>query len=243
MSCFVDLRNVSLDYNIYSVRAQSLRNALVNMTVGGVLMRNSRDLTVVRALSNISFRLEEGDRLALLGHNGSGKTTLLKVIAGIYEPTTGTVDVSGRMSSTIDLGHGLDPEASGRQNIRNLGLMRRLTMAQINSRLAAIAEFSGLEAYLEFPLKTYSAGMTARLMFSTATEFPSDVLVLDEWLGAGDAAFVKKAIDRMNALVAAAKIVVLATHDTGLARSVCNKLCVLDAGKIVYLGPPAGWAP
>jgi lipopolysaccharide transport system ATP-binding protein len=241
MSCSIQLSGVGLDYPIYSVRAQSLRNTVVNIAVGGRLMRDQHDMTVVRALSGISFHLEEGDRLALLGHNGSGKTTLLKVIAGVYEPEVGSVDAKGRMSSMIDIGHGLDPEASGRQNIRNLGLMRRLSSAQIEERLPSITEFSGLNAFIDFPVKTYSAGMAARLMFSVATEFPSDILVLDEWLSAGDSEFAKKAVTRMNALVAASKIVVMATHNFELARQVCNKVCVLDGGRIKYFGPTEGW--
>ncbi len=222
---------------IYSVRAQSVRNAMFNLAIGGKLFKNNSDVVIVRALQNVNFRLEEGDRLALVGHNGSGKTSLLKVIAGIYEPTQGEVRSDGTVTSMISLASGLDPEASGVENIKKLGMMRMLSSRLIKERIPAIVEFSGLGDFIQLPVKTYSAGMLARLMFSVATEFDADILVLDEWLSAGDASFIGKATDRMNSLVGKAKIVVLATHDPALVKRVCNKVLHLQAGSIKFFGP------
>jgi lipopolysaccharide transport system ATP-binding protein len=237
MTAAMELHGVTLDYPIYSVRAQSLRSSVLNLAVGGRFMKDQHDVAVIRALTNIAFRLEEGDRLGLVGHNGSGKTSLLKVIAGIYEPTEGVVDIQGRVTSMISVGAGMDPEATGLQNIYNMGLMRLIRRSVIKERLPAIVEFSELGAFINLPVKTYSAGMVARLSFAVATELDADVLVLDEWLGAGDANFVEKAADRMNRLVENAKIVVLASHSTGLIQTVCNKVCALQGGRMTYFGP------
>ncbi|MGC1302310.1 MAG: ABC transporter ATP-binding protein [Caulobacteraceae bacterium] len=241
MTCSIRLDGVTLDYYIYSVRAQSLRNAVFNMAVGGKLYKEQGDITVVRALENITFNLEEGDRLALIGHNGSGKTTLLKILAGIYLPSRGRADVKGNMTSMIALGAGLDLDATGLQNIRKMGAMRLIPNKVIDERMGQIVEFSGLGDFVRLPVKTYSQGMMARLMFACATEFEADVLVLDEWLAAGDADFIHKAKERMQSFVDRAKIVVMGTHSFDLAEQVCNKVCVLDAGHVAYFGPTEGW--
>ena len=241
MSCHVKLTGVTLDYTIYSVRAQSLRNLAMNMAVGGKLYRNQGDVTVMRAVSNIHIEAEEGDRIALIGHNGSGKTTLLRLIAGIYSPTQGVVDVQGSMTSMLALGAGMDSDATGLQNIKKMGAMRMIPKKVIDSRMDAIAEFSELGHFLQLPVKTYSSGMTMRLMFSVATEFDSDILVMDEWLSAGDAAFVAKATERMETFVDRAKILIIGTHNLGLVDKVCNKVCVLENGAAVFYGSVEDW--
>lgn len=237
MTASIELYGVTLDYAVYSVRAQSLRTSVMNMAIGGRFMKDQRDITVIRALSNIGFRLEAGDRLGIIGHNGSGKTSLLRVVAGIYEPTEGVVQIQGRISSMISIYSGMDSEASGLQNIYNLALMRMIRKNVIKDRVAAIVEFSELGAFINLPVKTYSAGMVARLAFAVATELNADILILDEWLGAGDASFFEKSATRMERLVEQSNIVVLATHDNGLVRRVCNKVCVLNAGRMTYFGP------
>ncbi|MBU4433954.1 MAG: ABC transporter ATP-binding protein [bacterium] len=241
MTTSIDLKDVTLDYNLYSVRAQSLRNAVLNMAVGGRLMRSGKDVTVIRALSNISLNLREGDRLALVGHNGSGKTSLLKVLAGIYEPTAGVVDVRGRISSMISMSIGLDAEASGLQNIRNLAMMQMMPDREIKRRLPDIVEFSELGAFVHMPFKTYSAGMMARLTFSVATQMDADILIMDEWISAGDAEFQKKAAARLTSMVDKAKIVVIATHDLKLAATVSNRVMTMEAGVPTFLGTTAEW--
>lgn len=237
----IKLTNVDLDYYVYSLRSQSLRSAVFNLAVGGRMYKAAGDVAAVRALSDINLEINEGDRIALVGHNGSGKTTLLKVIAGIYHPTRGELSIDGDITSMIAIGAGLDMEATGLRNIHKLGMMRRLSRKVIESRIDAIAEFSGLGDFLHLPVRTYSAGMLARLMFSVATEFEADILVLDEWLSAGDADFVQKAGKRMHQMVEDAKIVVMATHDHDLVRRVCNRVCELKAGRIAFLGTTEAW--
>jgi lipopolysaccharide transport system ATP-binding protein len=241
MSSHVKLSGVTLDYPIYSVRAKSLRSSMFNLAIGGRLYKSQSDITQVRALNNVHIQAEEGDRLALVGHNGSGKTTLLKVISGIYEPDAGDVEIGGELTSMISHGAGLDPEVTGLQNIYNLGAMRMMSKKAIDARIDGIVEFSELGGFAKLPLKTYSAGMTARLMFAVATEFPADILVLDEWLGAGDVQFVQKASQRMREFVEKARIVILGTHDSTLVRSVCNKVCELEAGQVTFFGPTEEW--
>jgi lipopolysaccharide transport system ATP-binding protein len=241
MTLSINLRDVSLDYHVYSVRAQSLRNAVFNLAVGGKMYKGAGDITVVRALSKISLNIAEGDRIALVGHNGSGKTSLLKVIAGVYHPTGGAIEINGSVTSMIALGAGLDVEATGLQNIIKLGLMRMVPRKKILERIDAIAAFSELGPFLSLPVRTYSAGMMARLMFSVATEFGGDILVLDEWLSAGDAEFMHKAADRMRRMVDSAKIVVLATHDFALVKEICTRVVELSNGEIVFYGAVADW--
>ncbi|PHY18828.1 ABC transporter ATP-binding protein [Caulobacter sp. BP25] len=237
----IKLTDVDLDYFVYSLRSQSLRSAVFNLAVGGKMYKAAGDVAAVRALSGINLEINEGDRIALVGHNGSGKTTLLKVIAGIYHPTRGQMTIDGDITSMIAINAGIEMEATGLRNIYKLGLMRRLSRKVIDSRVDSIAEFSGLGDFLHLPVRTYSAGMLARLMFSVATEFEADILVLDEWLSAGDADFVKKAGQRMQKMVEEAKIVVLATHDHDLVRRVCNRVCELKGGHIAFLGSTEDW--
>ena len=237
----IKLTNVDLDYFVYSMRSQSLRSAVFNLAVGGKMYKAAGDVAAVKALHDINLEINEGDRIALVGHNGSGKTTLLKVIAGIYHPTRGDLHIDGDITSMIAIDAGIDAEATGLRNIHKLGLMRRLSRKAIDARVEAIADFSGLGDFLHLPVRTYSAGMLARLIFAVATEFEADILVLDEWLSAGDAAFVQKAADRMHQMVEDAKIVVIATHDHDLVRRVCNRVCELQAGKIAFLGTTEDW--
>jgi lipopolysaccharide transport system ATP-binding protein len=234
--------HLSLVYPIYSVRAQSLRNTVMNMAVGGRLMRNAQDVVQVSALNNVSFAVNEGDRLGVMGHNGSGKTTLLKVLAGVYEPTSGRLDIHGRISSMIDISFGLDAEATGIENIVRMGRLRGMTGKQIKSRMDEIVEFSEIGSFVGLPMKTYSAGMQMRLVFSVATSFDPEILLLDEWLGAGDIGFLEKAKERMNSLVEKSRALVLASHSIDLIGAVCNKLLVMNGGQVEYFGPTKDYA-
>lgn len=237
----VSLRAADLVYPILSTRAQSIRNSVANLAVGGRLLRDGSDIIHVKALTDINFSLAEGDRLGIIGHNGSGKTTLLKLIAGIYEPTKGIVEVNGRITSMIDIGLGLDSDLTGRENIINMGRMRGISTRQILNSMDEIIEFSDLGPYIDLPVKTFSSGMASRLVFSVATTLEPDILLFDEWLSTGDASFVDKASRRVDDLMNKARALLLASHSFSLVTEICNKLLVLEGGAQIYFGSVEGW--
>ncbi|MBW8892414.1 MAG: ABC transporter ATP-binding protein [Burkholderiales bacterium] len=233
----INANGLTFEYPLYSVTGRSLRAAALNLTVGGRLMRNNTDRHVtVRALDNLSFQLKSGDRLALLGANGSGKSSLLKLLAGIYEPTRGRLEVVGEVASMLDISQGLDMEASGVDNIRMLACMRGHSPWRLRGKIEEIVEFSELGAFVSMPVKMYSSGMLARLLFSTATSFSHSILLLEEWLSAGDATFVAKATQRMIDLTEESEIIVTATHNFELARAIATHVIVLEHGRPAFQG-------
>jgi len=188
------------------------------------------------ALSDVSLSIGAGDRIGLIGKNGAGKSTLLRVMAGIYPPTRGHVDVEGKISSMFNMGLGMQMEYSGMRNIQLSNLIGGVPLKDRAAAVADIAAFTELGDFLNSPVRTYSSGMGMRLKFACATTLQPDILLLDEWVGAGDAEFQAKATERMNSLVATAGIVVLATHNINLMKTICNKAAWLDEGKILKFG-------
>ena len=156
---------------------------------GGRIAAASKNVTVVTALKDISLEIRAGDRVGLMGHNGAGKTSLLRMLAGIYEPTSGRIQIRGKVSSFINLGLGLDVEATGAENILLVGLMFGLGFDEIQQLAPSIQEFSGLGEFLDMPIRTYSSGMQMRLLFSIATSVHAEILLMDEWLSVGDSDF------------------------------------------------------
>jgi lipopolysaccharide transport system ATP-binding protein len=225
----ISCKDLTLRFPVYGVDAKSLKKHLAKITVGGSLGR-SHGMTEVTALSNLNLELRAGDRLGLVGHNGSGKTTLLRALSGAYEPDEGTIEVQGHIAALLDLNLGIDPSATGMDNIRLRGRIAGLSSKQIDARLPEIAEFTGLGAFLAMPVKTYSAGMQARLAFAAATSVEADVLLMDEWIAVGDAEFQQMAHKRLLGLVERAGVLVLASHDLDLLRLYCNKVMRLSGG-------------
>ena len=226
----VSVSGLSLRFPVYGVDAKSLKKYLAQITVGGDLHSNLAGSTEVTALNKVGFNLGPGDRLGLIGHNGSGKTTLLRALSGAYEPDEGTIDVHGRISALLDLSLGLDPTATGLDNIRLRGRIAGLSPKEIEARLQGIVDFSGLGSYIAMPLKTYSAGMQARLAFAVATSVEADILLMDEWVAVGDGDFRAHAEQRLNELVERAGILVLASHDRKLISRYCNKVIRMEGG-------------
>ncbi len=186
----------------------------------------------VQALRNISFDLKSGDKLGLIGVNGSGKTTLLQVISQIIAPDTGRVHVEGRSSNLININLGVQPGATAHRNITLRGLACGETLKSIDKKRDEIIEFAELGEFVDFPVETFSAGMRMRLNFAIATAFEPEILILDEWLSAGDIAFRKKAASRMNKFVEKAGILVVATHTKALLESNCDRVLWIDDGRI-----------
>ncbi len=226
----ITCRDLTIRFPVYGADAKSLKKALARVVaVGGALGRHA-GVTDVTALANVNLELKAGDRLGLIGHNGSGKTTLLRALSGAYEPDEGSIEVHGRIASLLDLSLGIDPSATGYENIRLRCRIGGLSSKEIDARIDEIAEFTGLGPFLSMPVKTYSAGMQGRLAFAAATAVECDVLLMDEWIAVGDADFQKIAHKRLLKLVERAGILVLATHEAPLLKLYCNKVMKLEGG-------------
>ena len=232
---YVKAENIVVDFPIYNASHRSLKTAVLRATTGGRIGRDSGNRVIVRALDHLSFEIREGDRVGLVGQNGSGKTTLLRVLSGIYEPQGGNLEVRGRTATLLDLSLGIDPEATGYDNIVFRGILAGLHPKAIKARIKEIADFTELGDYLEMPVRTYSSGMQVRLAFAVATSVEADILVMDEWLSVGDAEFSKKAAARLERLVEETPILVLASHNQELVHDVCNRVFRLEHGSMTEL--------
>jgi ABC-2 type transport system ATP-binding protein/lipopolysaccharide transport system ATP-binding protein len=232
---YVELRDVSVGFPVYSASSRSLKNAMLAATTGGHIGNDANHI-VVQALDQVSLVLKEGDHVALMGHNGAGKTTLLRVLAGIYEPPVGLIRVEGKVTPMFDIGLGIDVEATGYENILIRGLYLGLTKAETMARLESIAAFTELGEFLNLPVRTYSAGMQARLAFAMATCIQPDILLLDEGIAAGDAGFIHKANERLDAFIERAGILVFASHSMELIRRFCTKAILMEHGRIKWAG-------
>src|SRR5260370_29797530 len=203
---------------------------------GGQLASDASHRIVVQALRNVSLEFQTGDRVALIGTNGAGKTTLLRAMAGIYEPVTGVVKSLGRISPMIDISLGIEGDISGYDNIRLRGLILGLSANEIEDRMSDIVEFTELGDYLDIPVRTYSSGMMTRLTFAVATCFAPEIVLMDEWIVAGDAAFLAKAQPRIEAFVKHACILVLASDSSDICRQWCNKAVWMERGEVKLHG-------
>jgi ABC-type polysaccharide/polyol phosphate transport system ATPase subunit len=236
-TAFLKLDHVTVDFPIYEANARSLKARLAVIGSGGRIGITQTGGVSIEALSDITISLHPGDRLALLGHNGAGKSTLLRVMAGIYEPVRGSVHHRGRVGSLFDLALGMDPDATGWENVMIRGLLAGMTRREVLARREEIGAFTDLGDYLAMPVRTYSTGMLLRLAFAVCTSSAPDILLMDEWLSVGDTAFVERAETRMQEIVDNAGIVVLASHNSKLMARVCTKAMLLEHGRVVSLGP------
>ena len=221
----------------YPPASGQFKSALYQLT--NFFKRKNRDAAreIQAGLHGVSIAVSCGERVGLIGHNGAGKTTLLKVMAGIYKPTDGEMEIEGKVKALFDLSLGFEPDASGRTNILYRGLLLGLAPEVISALTEEIIEFADLGPSIEHPVKTYSAGMLVRLAFAITTATRAEILLLDEIVAAGDASFLEKARNRLDSLVEGASILVLATHDAAAMRAICSRGVVLEAGRIAYDGP------
>jgi lipopolysaccharide transport system ATP-binding protein len=232
------LENISIDIPIFNAGNRSLKNRLLQAATGGKISKNEQGRVSVKVLDNISFELKDGDRVALIGHNGAGKSTMLRLLSGVYHPTSGTAAIKGETGSLIDISLGIDPEATGRQNIFIRGALLGIDKQKIQNHLEEIISFTELGEFIDMPLRTYSSGMHLRLAFTVSTIMRPEILLMDEWLSVGDENFQKKAEDRLNDLVRATNILVLATHSRELIQRTCNRVFWLEHGRIKMAGSP-----
>jgi len=233
----IDVQSISISLPIYNTRGRALKTELLRRTVGGNIEHpKDRRVTVIQALDDVTLRVNDGDRVGLVGRNGAGKTTLLRVMSRIYPPTSGTVRILGSISSMTDLSVGMNPEASGYENILMRGIMLGLTRKQAEALIPDVEDFTELGEYLELPIRTYSAGMMLRLAFAVSTAVKPDIIILDEMVSAGDAAFMEKARARLAELIKHASILVLATHDDGTLKQFCTIAVWMNAGRVAAVG-------
>ena len=215
--------NISVGFPIYSTSNRSFKSSLLYKATGGRIAKDSANRIEVSAFDSLSFELNDGDRLGLIGPNGSGKSTLLRVISGVYMPTKGSITIDGHVSSLIDISLGLDPEATGYENIKMRLVLTGHSLKSTRSHIEDIAEFTELGDFLKLPIRTYSSGMQMRLGFAISTAISSDIILMDEWLSVGDANFQRKAELRLKNHLNKSSILVIASHSIDLINSLCNR--------------------
>lgn len=231
----IDTYNACVDFPIFDAKSRSMKKAFLG-AAGGAIGRNDSNVVTVQALRDINLHLKEGDRVGLVGHNGAGKSTLLRLLSGIYEPTRGSAHIRGRVAPVFDLGVGMDPEISGFENIIIRGLFLGQTRKQMKAKMDEIAEFSELGDYLAMPLRTYSTGMRIRLALGVVTSIEPEILLLDEGIGAVDAAFMAKARHKLSDLVERSGILVFASHSNDFLAQLCDSALWVDHGQIRQCG-------
>lgn len=200
--------------------------------------KRKEHLEDVHALKDFNLEIHEGDRVGVIGHNGAGKSTLLRALAGVYPIKSGTIETCGQIRSMFDLTLGFDMDSTGRDNIMNRGLMLGSTPQEVRAREQEIIDFSELGEFIDYPIKAYSSGMLVRLAFAISTAVGGEILLIDEVLSAGDANFQKKARARMLNIMDEAKLMVLVLHDMSTIKEVCNRVLLLNNGRIVADGNP-----
>jgi homopolymeric O-antigen transport system ATP-binding protein len=233
----ISIDGVSVSFPLYHGNARSVKK-LVFAAASGRLGQDRQKRVVVEALRNISFNLRGGDRLGLIGSNGAGKTTLLRTLAGIYEPVTGHVRVEGSLNALLDASLGMNLDLTGRENIMLRGLYNGLSRPELEQLERDVTAFAGLNDFIDLPVRIYSTGMVVRLGFALATAIRPQILLMDEWILAGDAQFLDRARLRLETMVRGADILVLSTHDSSIVRTWCSRVLWLDEGRIRADGPP-----
>jgi lipopolysaccharide transport system ATP-binding protein len=228
----ISFNNMSIEFPIFNATGHSLTSSILKVATGGKLDADPNGRVLVKALTDVSFSLREGDKVALLGHNGAGKSTMLRALGRVYSPTKGTAEIVGEVGSLIDISLGINPEATGRENVYIRGQLLGLTKQVISDKYEEIVEFAELGDFMEMPVRTYSSGMHLRLAFAVSTVVRPEILLMDEWLSVGDADFQHKAEARLRNLVSETKILAIATHSRELVEAVCNRAIWLEHGQV-----------
>ena len=226
----IEVDNVSMKFNLSREKVDSLKDYIFK-TIKREIQYNE-----FWALKNVSFSVEKGDRVGILGLNGAGKSTLLKVISGVFKPTEGHVDKHGKMVPLLELGAGFDPQYTGKENIYLYGAMLGYTKKFIDSKYDEIVEFSELQKFMDVPVKNYSSGMKSRLGFSIATVVEPKILILDEVLSVGDAKFRKKSEKKIMSMFDSGVTVLFVSHSLEQVQRLCNKAMILEKGKLIAYG-------
>jgi ABC-type polysaccharide/polyol phosphate transport system ATPase subunit len=227
----IQVEDLHKSFSIPTNRVDSLKERIVHPLSG-------RDYRELRALDGVSFEIHQGEFFGIVGRNGSGKSTLLKLLASIYRADAGTVRMAGRLAPFIELGVGFNPELTARENVVLNGVMMGLTPQDTRDRLEAVVEFAELTEFIDLKLKNYSSGMLVRLAFAVMMEADADILLIDEVLAVGDAAFQQKCADAFREMKAAGKTIVLVTHEMRTVEEYCHRAMLVADGRIRYIGDP-----
>jgi len=228
----IEVKNVNVTYRVLMNRTSSMKELFRD-----VLKRKARAVDYV-ALKDVSFSVDKGEVVAILGRNGAGKSTLLKVLAGVLPPTKGTSKVDGKIAPMIELGAGFHPEMTGAENVLFYSALMGRDIQHVKERTPEIGEWAGVSDHMDFPLRTFSSGMVARLAFATATDEQAEVLLVDEVLSVGDADFRTKSRTRMNSLISSGAAVVLVSHDMSAVRELATRAIWLENGHVKMIGNP-----
>lgn len=229
----IRVNSVSKTFILPHEKQSSVKGALISVIRGG-----SRSYEKQRVLKEVSFEVKKGEFFGIVGRNGSGKSTLLKMLAGIYTPTAGSIDINGKLTPFIELGVGFNPELTGRENVFLNGALLGFSRAEMNQMYDDIVAFSEIEKFMDQKLKNYSSGMQVRLAFSIAIRANTDILVLDEVLAVGDAAFQQKCFDYFERLKKEKKTIVIVTHDMAAVKRFCSRAILIEDGEIKVSGSP-----
>lgn len=226
------LKNVSMKFNLGVEKDNSLKMIFINLFTP----KKKKKKDYFWALKDIDFRINKGDVVGIIGANGAGKSTLLKVVSGVYKPTTGTVEVNGKISPMIELGAGFDGELTARENIYLNGAILGYSKEFLEQKFDEIVEFSELKDFLDVPVKNFSSGMVAKLAFSISTIVDPEVLIVDEILSVGDIKFQEKSKNKMMSMIKGGTTVLYVSHSIDSIKELCSKVIWLDHGKIVKMG-------
>ncbi len=227
----ISVQDLSLTYRTLVTRTPNFKEAIVRMG------RGQKNVVTIEALKGISFDVQHGTVLGIIGSNGAGKSTLMKAVAGLLPPTKGQITIDGQVSSMLSLGIGFNPNLSGRENVLLGGLASGLTKAQIEESFDAVVEFAELQDHIDMPMRTYSAGMYSRLGFAVATTINPEILLIDEALSAGDASFKEKSYQRIQDLAKQAKTLMVVSHALSTIQELCTEVIWLDHGNLLKRGP------
>ena len=232
MNPSIIINDASVSFPIFNVKTYSLKNRIIKSVMGNITSNNHDKIVHIDALKNINIHIKSGERIGVIGGNGSGKSTFLRLCSRIYEPSTGTIDIKGNISSLINVNIGIDPESTGRENIKLRLVMLGYNNNQINELINSIIEFTELNQFIDLPFYTYSTGMQMRLAFATSTFIKPEILIMDEWLATGDKDFQEKAEKKLNSIIEDSKILILASHSKDLILKTCTRVIWLENGLI-----------
>ncbi|MCU0587247.1 MAG: ABC transporter ATP-binding protein [Syntrophobacteraceae bacterium] len=228
----ISLKNVAVQFRVDAENGKTLKS-----TAAQLFMRRRTTPRIIHALRSVSLDIESGERVGIIGANGAGKSTLLKVMARIYRPHSGEASIHGHVCPLFEFVTGFEMDANGWDNIRTRALLLGMSAAEIDQKIHEIAAFTHLDEFLDYPVRCYSSGMLLRLAFAASTAVDPEILLLDEVVAAGDAAFMEQAKRRMDELLLRANIVVFVSHSLSLVESLCDRVIWLDRGTVMFDGP------